>query len=140
MKESAEEMNVLSAVVPAGGSGVEMPLASIAPFALLLACIALLPLFAPHFWESNRNKAIVGALLAVPFAAWLVGAHGARGWAELEHALLDYFSFMALLGALYFISGGIHVRGSLAGTPLANTLLLAIGAVLANLIGTTGAS
>ena len=47
---------------------------------------------------------------------------------------------MALLGALFVISGGIYVRGSLAGTPLANSAILGIGAVLANLIGTTGAS
>ncbi|MEZ5312685.1 MAG: sodium:proton antiporter [Thermoanaerobaculia bacterium] len=80
------------------------------------------------------------AVLAVPFAAYLVGAYGHEGWHELRHAILDYASFIALLGSLFIISGGIHIRGSLAGTPLANTALLGLGAVLANLIGTTGAS
>jgi Na+/H+ antiporter NhaD/arsenite permease-like protein len=54
--------------------------------------------------------------------------------------LLDFASFLCLLGALFTISGGVYVRGSLDGTPLGNTMLLALGAVLANLIGTTGAS
>jgi Na+/H+ antiporter NhaD/arsenite permease-like protein len=54
--------------------------------------------------------------------------------------MLDYLSFIILIGALFVISGGIHIQGALAGTPLINTLFLAIGAVLANLIGTTGAS
>ena len=48
--------------------------------------------------------------------------------------------FILLLGSLYVISGGILVRGSLSGTPLLNTALLGLGAVLASAIGTTGAS
>ena len=54
--------------------------------------------------------------------------------------MLDYFSFLVLLGSLFIISGGIYIRGAFAGTPLVNTTFLAIGALLANLIGTTGAS
>jgi hypothetical protein len=53
----------------------------------------------------------------------------------LQHSLLDYFSFLVLLGALFVISGGIHVSGEFAGTPLVNTIFLAIGALLANVIG-----
>ena len=140
MREFATAMNALAVVFASAGSAAVLPLAAIVPFALLLSAIAFLPLVAPQFWHSNRNKAIVVAILAVPFAAWLYGVHGPRGLVELEHAVLDYLSFMALLGALFVVSGGVHVRGSLAGTPLANTALLAIGAVLANLIGTTGAS
>jgi Na+/H+ antiporter NhaD/arsenite permease-like protein len=120
--------------------GSQLPVLSVAPFVLVLLSIALLPLFAPHWWEHNRNKAIVATVLALPFAAYLVLTFGAEGRRELLHSLLDYVSFMALLGSLFVISGGIRVGGSLAGTPLANSALLAIGAVLANLIGTTGAS
>jgi Na+/H+ antiporter NhaD/arsenite permease-like protein len=54
--------------------------------------------------------------------------------------MLDYFSFIVLLGALFIISGGIHITGEFAGTPLVNTIFLGIGALLANVIGTTGAS
>jgi Na+/H+ antiporter NhaD/arsenite permease-like protein len=121
-------------------AGALMPLWSLVPFLLLLGAIAILPLVASHWWESNRNKGLVAAALALPFVGWLLGAHGAQGLVALEHVTLDYLSFMALLGSLFVISGGIHVRGSLAGTPLANTAMLGIGAVLANLIGTTGAS
>jgi Na+/H+ antiporter NhaD/arsenite permease-like protein len=120
--------------------GARLPVLSLAPFALILLCIAVMPLAAPHWWESNRNKGIVSGLLSLPFAAWLVLTYGAAGAHEINHAVLDYLSFMALLGSLFVISGGIVVRGSLAGTPLSNSVFLAIGAVLANLIGTTGAS
>jgi len=117
-----------------------IPLWTLAPFAGLLLSIAIFPLAAAHFWESNRNKALVCAAFALPIALWLVVAHGAAGTRELAHKAMEFASFIALLGALYVISGGIYVRGSLAGTPLMNTALLAIGAVLASCIGTTGAS
>jgi Na+/H+ antiporter NhaD/arsenite permease-like protein len=120
--------------------GHDLPIGSVAPFLLLLLAIALLPLVAHHWWESNRNKALVGAVLSIPFAVWLVRTFGDVGAHALQHFLLDYVAFVALLGALYVIAGGIHVRGSLAGSPLSLTGMLAIGAVLANLVGTTGAS
>jgi Na+/H+ antiporter NhaD/arsenite permease-like protein len=120
--------------------GASLPLPSLLPFALMLAAIAVLPLVAGHWWEHNRNKAIVAAGLALPFAAWFVLQYRDEALAHLEHAALDYLSFMALLGSLFVISGGIHLRGSLSGTPLANTGMLAFGAALANLVGTTGAS
>ena len=125
---------------PAELLGARLPILSLAPFALILLAIAVMPLAAPHWWESNRNKGIVSAALSLPFAAWLVLAYGAPGAREINHAVLDYLSFMALLGSLFVISGGIVVRGSLAGTPLSNSAFLGIGALLANLIGTTGAS
>ena len=58
----------------------------------------------------------------------------------LRESLVDYFSFIVLLGALFVISGGIYIKGEFAGTPLVNTAFLGIGALLSNLIGTTGAS
>jgi Na+/H+ antiporter NhaD/arsenite permease-like protein len=123
-----------------GLPGDQLPLLALLPFVLLLLAIALMPLAAPHFWESNRNKGLVSAALSLPFATWLVLRFGPPGAAAIQHSMFDYLSFMALLGSLFVISGGIYVRGSLAGTPLSNSAFLAIGAVLANLIGTTGAS
>ena len=120
--------------------GQALPLVSVLPFVLLLGSIALFPLFKPHWWDDNRHRALVAGLLALPFAGWLILRYGEQAQLPLHEALLDYASFLALLGSLYVISGGIHLRGSLAGSPLSNMGLLAIGAVLANLIGTTGAS
>jgi len=120
--------------------GVELPFWTVAPFAGLLLSIAVLPLAAPHFWESDRNKALVSALFGVPVAAYLVAAHGAFGVHELVEKAKEFASFIALLGSLFVVTGGIYVRGSLAGTPLVNTGVIALGGVLASLIGTTGAS
>ena len=109
---------------------------AVVPFAVMLLCIAVLPLVAGHFWERNRNKALVSALLGAPVAAWI-------GWLEpatLGHTAHEYVAFIILLGSLFVIAGGIVVRGTLAGTPGLNAGLLAVGAVLASLIGTTGAS
>lgn len=109
---------------------------TVIPFALLLLAIAMLPLLAPIFWEHNRNKALVTGLLASPIIVWLLAsAPGA-----LAHSALEYASFLALLGALFVVAGGIHVGGDWLATPARNTSLLALGGVLANVLGTTGAS
>ncbi|HEY6002056.1 MAG TPA: sodium:proton antiporter [Anaeromyxobacter sp.] len=113
-----------------------MPLWSVVPFGAMLLCIAVLPLAAPHFWEHNRNKALVSLVLGAPVAIWI----GALDLPALAHAAHEYVAFIVLLGALFSISGGIVVRGTLAGTPGLNAVLLALGAVLASFIGTTGAS
>ena len=116
--------------------GHRLPLWSVAPFGLQLLCIAVLPLAVPHLWERNRNKALLSLLLGAPVAIWMATLDPAA----VLHAAHEYSAFIILLGALFVISGGIVVRGTLAGTPGLNTLLLGIGAVLASLIGTTGAS
>lgn len=126
---------------PEGSSlGRSLPLGSIAPFALLLLAIALLPLVAAVWWEHNKNKALVSLILGGGFVGWLLTSQGHAAHHALHEAALDYVSFLALLGSLYVISGGIHVKGSLAGSPASNSVMLTIGAVLANVIGTTGAS
>src|SRR5215831_189441 len=109
------------------------------PFAIYLVLIAVLPLFFGHFWESNRNKLITGLVVGAPVVVYLLGGR-ADGAGMLIQTAWDYVSFMALLGALFTISGGICLRGSLAGTPLVNTAFLAAGSVLGSLVGTTGAS
>ena len=118
---------------------LDLPVWTVFPFAGLLLAIAILPLLAPHFWESNRNKGLIAGLFALPVAIHLL-AQGEAGLHELLEKAREYASFILLLGALFAITGGIRVRGSLSGTPLLNTSLLGLGAVLANAIGTTGAS
>jgi Na+/H+ antiporter NhaD/arsenite permease-like protein len=120
--------------------GEQLPLWSMVPFAAILGCIAILPLTAGHWWEHNKSKALVAAALAIPVAAYLVMNFGHEGTHLLQHAGQEYLSFVLLLGSLFVISGGIYIQGSLSGTPLVNTGMLAIGAVLASFIGTTGAS
>jgi len=113
-----------------------LPLPSIVPFVLILLGIAVLPLVVPHWWEHNRNKAIFAALIGTPTALWLIDFD----WHLVLHAAEEYFSFIVLLGSLYVIAGGILMRGELPPSPIANALLLSLGAVLASVVGTTGAS
>ncbi|HMC94314.1 MAG TPA: sodium:proton antiporter, partial [Polyangia bacterium] len=115
------------------------PAWAVAPFVCYLLLIATLPLFFGAFWEHNRNKLIVAALVSVPVLVYLFGIRTGGGQMLLRTAC-DYVSFIALLAALFTISGGICLRGSLAGTPGVNGVFLAVGAVLGSLIGTTGAS
>ncbi|MCS6850739.1 MAG: sodium:proton antiporter [Gemmataceae bacterium] len=122
---------------------LELPAWTVVPFALLLVSIAVLPLVAEHFWHRDRNKAVVALVFAAPVAAYLVYLSPktqGRSLAALEHGLAEYASFIVLLGALYIVAGGIAVRVQLPPTPGTNTLFLAFGSVLANVIGTTGAS
>ncbi|MES2184866.1 MAG: sodium:proton antiporter [Pseudomonadota bacterium] len=110
------------------------------PFAGLLLCIALWPLAAPAFWHHHFGKiaAAWALLFLVPYAA--VFGPGAAAH-DLVHALLgEYIPFIVLLTALYTVAGGIFVRGNLHGSPGLNTGILAVGAVLASAMGTTGAS
>ena len=119
--------------------GSLLPWWSVLPFAGLLLAIALLPLLRPHFWEPNRNKALVAAALGLPVAAYLL-LFGAAGAHQLLHSAREYLSFVVLLAALFTISGGLVLRGDLEASPRVNLMFLAAGAILANLIGTTGAS
>jgi Na+/H+ antiporter NhaD/arsenite permease-like protein len=105
------------------------------PFGLLLACIALGPLAFPHFWHHRYPHIAVG--LGAITAGYYVTQGGSTA---MLHVLEEYIGFIALIGSLYVVSGGIHVRVKGEATPKVNCVFLFIGAVLANIIGTTGAS
>ncbi|MFL9922805.1 sodium:proton antiporter [Herbaspirillum lusitanum] len=110
------------------------------PFVGILLSIALGPLLFEHFWHQHFGKIAAAWSLAflLPFAV-TYGGHAAAAGAV--HALLaEYIPFIALLTALFVVAGGICVRGNLHGTPALNTGLLALGTLLASLMGTTGAS
>ncbi|HKD24776.1 MAG TPA: sodium:proton antiporter [Xanthobacteraceae bacterium] len=110
------------------------------PFIGLLLSIAVGPLLAPKFWYANYGKIafIWSALTVTPLAA----LHGVpTALAALAHAILgEYLSFIVMLTALYVVAGGIRVSGTLRGTPLVNTAILAFGTVIASIVGTTGAA
>jgi Na+/H+ antiporter NhaD/arsenite permease-like protein len=113
------------------------PLWLLAPFILLLFMIATGPLFYHRIWERHYAKISIG--LGGVVAAWY-GIFMEQGIPVLLHALEEYISFIALITALFVTSGGIFVEIRRRGNPLINTALLFSGALLANLIGTTGAS
>jgi Na+/H+ antiporter NhaD/arsenite permease-like protein len=117
------------------------PLAALAvvPFLIYLLVIAAMPLLLARFWDDNRNKLAVALVAALPVAIY-VFASSPDGAGALADTARDYAAFMALIGALFVITAGIYLRGELADTPAVNTGLLAVGAVLASAIGTTGAS
>ena len=113
-----------------------LPLYTVLPFVAMLLAIAVCPLWATHWWESNRNKMLVSCLLGLP----ILGLYVMREPKALLGMAEEYVSFIILLAGLYVISGGILMRGDLTATPLTNTGFLALGAALASFIGTTGAS
>ena len=110
------------------------------PFAGVLLSIAIFPIVAPDFWHHHFGK--VAAFWMLLFA---VPAALSFGLSELvhivAHALLaEYIPFIILIACLYIISGGIYIKGNLHGSPKVNTAILAIGTVLASIMGTTGAA
>jgi Na+/H+ antiporter NhaD/arsenite permease-like protein len=123
-------------MLQAEAQGLLLPLWSVAPFVLMLLSIAVVPLAFGNWWEKNTNKLLLSIVMSAP----VLGVLLPKGAGLLEESLLDFGSFMVLLTALFVISGGIFIKGEFAGTPLVNTAFLAVGAVCANLIGTTGAS
>ena len=119
--------------------GKELPLWSCIPFACMLLSIALLPLVASNFWHHHFGKisAFWAACLALPFIAVYKGL----AVYEILHIILaDYVPFIILLWALFTVSGGILLKGSLRGTPTVNTIIILIGTLLASWMGTTGAA
>ncbi len=121
------------------------------PFVFLLLAIAIFPLVPglSHWWDSNRSKLIVSLLLAGVVCTFYFlrtqapgATHGmAAVAAMLHHSIVgDYIPFIVLLFSLYTISGGIRLSGDIPAHPATNAGFLLLGAVLANIIGTTGAS
>ncbi|MBI2486946.1 MAG: sodium:proton antiporter [Deltaproteobacteria bacterium] len=123
-------------LLPAENLGATLPLWSIAPFVCMLLSIAIFPLTHGHWWESNRHKAFISAALGLPVVIYFL----ISDYHQLIHTTKDYISFIILLASLFTISGGIILEGNPEGTPFVNTVFLAVGAVLASVIGTTGAS
>jgi Na+/H+ antiporter NhaD/arsenite permease-like protein len=108
----------------------------IAPFVLLLGAIALAPFINRHWWEKNYPFVAIGLGLVPVLYYLFVMRNGSR----MLQSGMEYISFIALIGSLFVVSGGIHIRIKGKSTPLANVFLLAIGAVVSNFLGTTGAS
>ena len=109
---------------------------AVAPFVLLLLMIATGPLFFAHFWHKNYPVVAIGLGLIV-VGYYVAILHDVD---SVIHSLAEYVQFIALLTGLFVASGGIMIKVDKEGTPLTNMTMLLIGAVLANIVGTTGAS
>jgi Na+/H+ antiporter NhaD/arsenite permease-like protein len=118
----------------------QLGLAWAIPFVGILLSIALFPLLALRVWHHHYGK--IAAAWALAMLVPLALAHGPGVAADVAlHTLLaEYVPFIIFIGTLYVIAGGIYLRGNLHGSPALNTGILAIGAVLASLMGTTGAA
>lgn len=114
---------------------MEPNIISVLPFIFLLLSIAVLPFIAPKFWHSNYHYVSLGLGFVTAVYYLLI----TKGW-DIMHSVEEYVMFISLLTALYIVSGGIYIEIKGLGTPLRNTVILAFGGVLANIIGTTGAS
>jgi Na+/H+ antiporter NhaD/arsenite permease-like protein len=108
----------------------------IVPFGVLLATIALAPVLAGGWWSRHYPK-VAYSLGAITLAYYVFGLHA---YERILHTTHEYVSFIVLIGSLYVVSGGIHLNVKGEATPGKNTVFLLIGAVLSNLLGTTGAS
>jgi Na+/H+ antiporter NhaD/arsenite permease-like protein len=110
------------------------------PFAGMLLSIALMPLLLPKLWHHHFGKITAAWSLAflLPFALQM--GPNAAGSVVAHTLVAEYIPFIALLVALFTAAGGIFVRGNLHGSPGMNVLIMAVGSVLASIMGTTGAS
>ena len=106
------------------------------PFVMLLAAIALAPLFFAEWWGKHYPKVCAGlGLIVVLYYVFALQASP-----RVLHTAMEYFSFIALIGSLFVVSGGIHINIKGEATPFTNLIFLAVGALVANVLGTTGAS
>ena len=122
---------------------IQIPWLIATPFACVLLLIALGPILFQHFWESDKNKAVILFTISLPVVIYLWSMRVATNFQSLyafSHSLVDYLCFMSLISSLYVVSSGIVLKFKWKSTPIFNLSLLAFGALLANFLGTTGAS
>lgn len=124
------------AATTSGGDHPTAPSWLVFPFVLLLLMIATGPLFYEHFWHKSYPYVAV-LLAAIVVIYYLLALHNVHA---PVHALAEYVQFIALLTGLFIASGGIMINVDKKATPTANVIILIIGAVISNIIGTTGAS
>mgnify|MGYP003289228355 CR=1 FL=1 len=121
-------------------SHTSIPLWTLIPFVLMLLSIAVFPLVkkTEHFWENNRNKLIVSIVLSIP----VIAIFAANGMTHniIHQVVYDYVPFIALLLSLFIVTGGIFINIDIKAKPINNTIMLAIGMILASFMGTTGAA
>lgn len=136
---SPMELEVNTPALSSGNETMEHQLPAtimVLPFVILLMMIATGPLFYHHFWDKHYPKVaiVLGCITVFYYWYFMHDTH------SLLHTLAEYLSFIALLASLFVASGGILINVDKKSTPLLNVAILLFGAVIANVIGTTGAS
>ena len=143
-EEHVDSEDLVETIVDESGHPVAPPLwgIGILPFLIILGCIAILPLLSStqHWWESNLSRYMVALLVSLGTMAYFWVTEGAAAiGSTLDHAILiEYIPFIVLLFCLYVISGGIQLTGDVPAHPMTNVIYLAVGALIASFIGTTG--
>ncbi|MBI4810542.1 MAG: sodium:proton antiporter, partial [Ignavibacteriales bacterium] len=129
-------LGTISAFANEGYEVVPVNPLMIFPFVLLLLSIAIIPFINRHWWEKYypHVSVVLGAISVVYYVFFLQNS------GRILHTGIEYLSFIILIGSLFVVSGGIHIRIKGKSTPIANVTLLGIGAVTSNFLGTTGAS
>ncbi len=128
-----------TAFASGGGGGELPPMWMLTFFVIMLLSIAVLPLTKlEHWWHKNENKLLVGMVLAAYPLIWVTFL--THNYSALFHVIEEYISFIVLLGTLFYVSGGILLKGDLQAKPSTNLKFLIFGTSIASIIGTTGAS
>ena len=120
--------------------GAELSAVWVIPFVCMLLSIAIMPLALPHIWHHHFGKISVFWGLAFLIPCLVVYGFNVAFYEFLHAILLEYIPFIVLLFALFTVAGGVRLKGSLVGTPVVNTGILAVGTILASWMGTTGAA
>ncbi len=127
----ADPIAARAAAVPSPSVRVWMTI----PFLALLLAIAIVPFVNRHWWEKHYAKVSLGlGFLVVSYYSFVIDYH------RMLETAVDYFSFIVLIGSLFVAAGGIFLHTERRATPALNLLILSSGAVLSNILGTTGAS
>ncbi len=127
---------VAPALANEGSHGATVTPWMILPFIVMLLAIAVAPFINKHWWEHNYPYVsfALGAITVAYYVFWV------ESTTRLVHTAIEYVSFITLIGSLFVVAGGIHIKIKGKSKPLANVFLLAIGGVVSNIVGTTGAS
>ena len=110
------------------------------PFFGLLLSIALCPLLTPALWHHHFGKIVLGWTLTFLLPCAAIFGLGTAASGAAHACIAEYLPFIILVTALFVVAGGIYIKGNLHGTPVLNAVLLALGTLLASVMGTTGAS
>ena len=134
---AAETKLSVDSLLTSGGHASQLPNPiMVLPFLVLLLLIATGPIFYKHYWERNYHK--ISILLGLVTVSYYLGF--LNDFKSVEHSVTEYISFIALLTSLFIASGSILIKVNFKAAPVSNVLFLLFGAVISNLIGTTGAS